>query len=140
MTVNRETIQKRILEDWSKSATREELDWIAENIPIEVNRNGTYGFNERCLGLGYMYSVTDYGLRQTQTDKEFIDHFKADLKKSYTQLCHLSQCVKRVPRIINGKPCAYLTESTYQLADKIIIFVSKYGYAPAAIVEKVTVA
>ena len=135
--INRETIQKRIIEDWSKYATDQEVNWILENIPIIVDRKGIYGFNEGYLGLGYAYSVTDYGRATNLSDNEIISMVKKELLEHGNQLCHLSVCVKREPMIINGKPSKYVTTSTYQLCDQIVIMVSKMGYAPKPVIKKV---
>lgn len=91
---------------------RIDLD-IIRALPFEVlhadARRQT--FNEAYLGIGTVYSVTDYGRYRNETDEQIIEHVKSGL---------------------NPQACNYADRETHELCKKIVILTSNNGYSAYA--------
>lgn len=86
---------------------------ILQAIPIEVMRsNRPQTFNEAHLGLGTIYSITDYGAHKNQTDDELITKVRDDMSGFATQ-----------------QACKYTRRSDMRLCDKIAILTSDNGWS-----------
>jgi hypothetical protein len=91
---------------------RIDLD-IIRALPFEIRRADSrpQTFNEAYLGIGTVYSVTDYGRYKHETDEQIIEHVKSGL---------------------NPQACNYVNRDTMRLCHKIVILTSNSGYSAYA--------
>lgn len=86
---------------------------VLRAIPIQVMRsNRPQTFNEAHLGIGTIYSVTDYGAYKNQSDDELIAKVRDDMSGFATQ-----------------QACKYTRRFDMRLCDVIIIATSDNGWA-----------
>lgn len=86
---------------------------IIRALPFEVRHrdNARQTFNQAYLGIGTVYSVTDYGRYRTQTDEEIIERVKDGL---------------------NPQACNYVDRDTLELCKEIVILTNNNGYSAYA--------
>lgn len=103
-------------ENWTDTTTGNVLVALL-TLPITVRRSERgQTWNEAYLGLGSLYSVTDYGRHTEQTDAELIQSVRDDLGR-HTQLCNVAEKAE---------------DGTLTFAAGIVIDCSRNGYSVRA--------
>jgi len=111
--------QRATLESFCDKAPAEVIDAL----PIRVYRQDrSNSWNEEHLGLGCLWSCTDYGRTAAGNDAEAIEEVRAGLAK------HTTQATKIVKRFGRDATVA-------QVADALAIVITRNGYSVRAVFE-----
>jgi hypothetical protein len=113
--------ERAAVETFTDSAPREAILTLAETLTVvRQDRAGTW--NEAYLGIGSLWSCSDYGRAWERPDEELVAEIRERLTTERVQACKIVQPYERV-------------DTDARLVDRLVIVLHRDGYLIVAVTD-----